>query len=84
MAKRKKEEIDTQTTFADMNVEGFRWYDPSKKNNNTEDNQKKRVDLTKKEKRAMIRGAYLAMLPFIGCVVLALCIIFLLAYLWLI
>ena len=29
--KNKDDELDTQTTFADMNIEGFKWYDPSKK-----------------------------------------------------
>ena len=29
--KEKLEELDTETTFADMNVEGFKWYDPAKK-----------------------------------------------------
>ena len=29
--KRKEEDFDTETTFADMNVEGFSWYDPAKK-----------------------------------------------------
>ena len=27
--KRQKPELDTTTTFANMNVEGFKWYDPN-------------------------------------------------------
>ncbi len=32
MAKKKREDdLDTTTTFADMNVDGFKWYDPAMK-----------------------------------------------------
>ncbi len=69
MAKKEKKEkpqLDMQTTVADMNVEGFRWYDPAKKQG-----KQPPPKLTKKEQRALIRGAYKAMLPLIGCIVLA-------------
>ena len=32
--KNKKDDLDMETSFADMNVEGFRWYDPYAKKNN--------------------------------------------------
>ncbi len=75
---KKQEELDTQTTIADMNVEGFRWYDPKKK-----EVGKETPKLTKKEQRALIRGAYKAMLPMIVCIGVAFVAMFLLAWLWL-
>ncbi len=80
MAKKekKKTELDTQTTVADMNVEGFSWYDPAKKQG-----KKETPKLTKKEQRALIRGAYKAILPMIGCMLVAFGIMMLLVWLWL-
>lgn len=78
--KKKKErvELDTETTFADMNVEGFTWYDPNRKKRNG-----KGVKLTRKEYWAMVRGAFEAMLPMFLCIIAGALLIFLLAYLWL-
>jgi len=76
----KCDELDTETTFADMNVEGFSWYDPSRK---TGGKKKPVGKLTKKEYWAMVRGAFSAMLPTIGIVVTVSLLMFLLAYLWL-
>lgn len=84
MAKDKKEkvELDTETTIADMNIEGFKWYNPStKKRQSSEQEQFK---LTKKERRAVMRGALRALLPFIAVVVLVFILVFALAYVWLI
>ena len=55
---RKKEEpkLDMETTIADMNVEGFSWYNPAKKADAKSGN-KDRVVLTKEEKRAIRRAA---------------------------
>ncbi len=48
MAKKKPdEELDTTTSFADMNVEGFRWYNPSAKKN--KDMKKVKTKVTGKE-----------------------------------
>ena len=76
--KKQRVELDTETTFADMNVEGFTWYDPNRKKNNG-----KRVKLTRKEYWAMVRGAFEAMLPLFCCIIAGSRLIFLLAYLWL-
>ncbi len=76
--KRKEEPLDTETTFADMNVEGFSWYNPKKKNGKEE-----KMNVSKKEYWAMVRGAFAAMLPMIVCMIAAMGIIFVLAYLWL-
>ncbi len=76
--KRKHDDLDTETSFADMNIDGFRWYDPSKKNVKKAD----KVQLTRKEKRAIMKAAILSMLPVIGIVTIAFAIIYLLASLW--
>ncbi len=75
--KKKKDDLDMETTIADMNVEGMSWYDPARKNG------KETPKLSKKEQRAMILGAYRAMLPMIGCILAGALLMFLLAYLWL-
>ncbi len=78
MKDKKQDELDTQTTIADMNVEGFSWYDPARK-----EGKSQKVSMTKKEQRAMILGAYRAMLPMIGCILAGAAIIMLIAFLWL-
>ncbi len=76
---KKKDDLDTETSFADMNVDGFSWYDPhAKKRKN-----KEKIKLTRKEYWAMVAGAFQAMLPMILCIAAAMLIVFLLAYLWL-
>ena len=62
--RRKKAELDTQTTVADMNVEGFSWYNPNKKKG--KDNGL--GDISKKEYWAMVKGAYAAFLPILLCI----------------
>lgn len=76
---KKKAELDTQTTVANMNVEGFKWYDPSLK----EGEKKPTPKLTKQEQRALIKGAYKAMLPMLLCIAVGCLLMFFLAYLWL-
>ena len=73
------EELDTETTFADMNVEGFSWYNPHKKKNQGQPIGK----VSKKEYWAMVRGAFAAMLPMLGCIIVGGLLIFLIAFLWL-
>ena len=82
MAKKEKkqDDLDTQTTFADMNVEGFRWYDPSRKKNGAKQDK---IKLSRKEYWAMVRGAFAAYLPMFLCILIGMLAIFLLASLWL-
>jgi hypothetical protein len=75
---RKPDELDTETTFADMNVDGFHWYDPNRKKG-----KRNKVQLTRKEYWAMVKGAFEAVLPLLGCMILAVSIIILLMTLWL-
>ena len=78
--KKIKEELDTETTFADMNVEGFRWYNPSKKKSAGKQPVGK---VSRKEYWAMVRGAFAAMLPMFLCIIAGALLVVLLAYLWL-
>ena len=77
--RRTRAELDTQTTVADMNVEGFSWYNPKRKT----DAKNQGVKLTRKEYWAMVRGAFLAMLPMLICILAGMLLMFLLAYTWL-
>ena len=76
--RRKIDNLDMETTIADMNVEGFSWYDPNRGKRKAQQTQ-----LTKKEERALMRGAFRAMLPMIICILSGMLLMFLLAYLWL-
>ena len=77
-AKRRMDNLDTQTTIVDMNVEGFSWYDP-----NMSKRKQQATQLTKKEQRALLRGAVRAMLPMIACILSGLLLMFLRVFLWL-
>lgn len=76
-----KSELDTETTFADMNVEGFRWYDPTKKQN-AKGKKVEREKLTKQEYRSMVKGAFLAYIPMFLSILLGFAVMVLIAYLW--
>ena len=71
-------ELDTETTFADMNVEGFSWYNPNLKKQKAQ-----KVEVSRKEYWAMVRGAFKSILPLIACMLAAGLIVFLIAFLWL-
>ena len=60
----KQEELDTETTFADMNIDGFKWYDPSKKSAK----KGEKIKLTRKEKWAITKAVMISMLPVFGIV----------------
>lgn len=79
--KNKKDDLDMETSFADMNVEGFRWYDPNRKKTGGVKQVKQKI--SRKEYWAMVRGAFAAMLPMIGCIILAMAAVIAIAYLWL-
>jgi hypothetical protein len=75
---KKEEELDTETTFVDMNVEGFKWYNPSKK-----DEKKTVKKVSRKEYWQMVKGAFAAYLPYISILLLSLILTFILLKLWL-
>ncbi|MBQ2701686.1 MAG: hypothetical protein IJF64_01745 [Clostridia bacterium] len=76
--KKRKDDLDTETTIANMNVEGFRWYDPKRNGK-----RKSIGKVTRKEYWAMVRGAFAAMLPMFACILIGGICVVLLAYLWL-
>ena len=76
-----KDELGTETTFADMNLEGFSWYDPTKKGKSKNKNSMPKI--TRKEYWSMVKGAFLAYLPFFLVVIASFGIMVLIAYLWL-
>ena len=83
-SKKPKRELDTTTTFANMNVEGFKWYDPTlEKRLKEKENGVVHPKVSKKEYFQLVRGAYLALWPVILTVVLIFGALVGIAYLWL-
>lgn len=83
--KRPKPELDTTTTFANMNVEGFKWYDPTLEKR-LEERKKGTIippKISRREYRQILRGAYLALIPIILGVIAIFGVMFCIAYLWL-
>ena len=74
----KDDDLDTETTFANMIVEGFRWYDPSRKNG-----KRQKTKVSRKEYRQMVRGAFAAFMPYFMIFLLSIAIVGVLLYLWL-
>lgn len=83
--KRKKPELDTTTTFANMNVQGFKWYDPTLEKR-IEERKKGTIippKITRREYRQMVRGAFAALWPVLLGIVAIFGALYLMAYLWL-
>lgn len=82
MAKKQKkyDDLDTETTFVDMNVEGFKWYDPNLKKNG--EKKKQRHKVSRKEYWAMVRAAFVAYLPVFLIVTAVFGIVACIAWLW--
>lgn len=81
--KKKKNVIeDDGRTIVNMNVDGFSWYVPGKDDEKAPPSDKHDVP-TRKERLALIRGAYLAMLPYFLILLGGFLLAFLAAYLWL-
>ena len=77
--KKQKAELDMETTIADMNLEGFKWYNPQKKKNPKDTLGK----ITFKEYVAMVIGAFRAFWPMLLMILLGFGMMIGLAYLWL-
>lgn len=80
--KDKKDDLDTETTFADMNVEGFRWYDPTKKKKNNGNGTPNKRNMTRKEFWELVRGAFAAYAPVFLIVIAVFGIMACIAWLW--
>ena len=77
MAKKKKQKyVDDGHTIYNMDIEGFKWHDKKKKKEND-------VNLSWKERWAMIRGAYGAFFPKFLIIIIAFTLTYLLLYFWL-
>lgn len=63
-----------------MNIEGFRWYDPSKKNKSENSVGHK---VSRREYWRMVGGAFAAFLPFFFIFIASMGVVVVLAYLWL-
>ena len=83
-AKKPKRELDTTTTFANMNVEGFKWYDPTLEKR-IKERQKGIVQpkVSKKEYFQLIRAAYSALWPVLLVAAAIFGTLVGIAYLWL-
>ena len=76
---KKQDDLDMETSFADMNVEGMPWYDIFRKNGAKKD----KIQVTKKEYWAMVRGAFRAYAPMFLSIICGFGMMILLMYLWL-
>ena len=76
---RKHDDLDTETTFVDMNVEGLRWDDPNRKKNGGKTNRNK---VSRREYWQMVRAAFVAYLPVFLIVFAVFGIVACIAWLW--
>lgn len=79
--KKPKPELDTETTFADMNVEGFKWYDPHAKKQDP-NMRKHKQKMSGKEYRKLVRAEFAAYLPVILIVAAVFLLMGLIGWLW--
>ncbi|MFA6661581.1 MAG: hypothetical protein WCS56_00945 [Bacilli bacterium] len=78
--KKKKKEID-DVSYTDMNVDGFSWYED--KNTKKKKKELNNLQITKRERRAIILAGIQSYLPFFLIFLVSFCLAFLLLYLWL-
>lgn len=78
--KKTKKEI-SDVSYTDMNVDGFSWYEdkPTKKKKKELNN----LQITKKERRAIIWAGIQSYLPFFLIFLFSFSLVFWLLYLWL-
>ena len=76
---KKPDDLDMETTFADMNVEGFRWYDPNLKKNGTRGSK---PNLTRREYWQLVRAAFAAYAPVFVIVIVVFALMACLAWIW--
>ena len=76
---KKRDDLDMETTFADMNVEGFSWYNPHKKKNGNKGGKQK---LSRREYGQLVRAAFAAYAPIFIIVIIVFALMGCLAWLW--
>ncbi|HBR30810.1 MAG TPA: hypothetical protein DD733_01875 [Clostridiales bacterium] len=72
---------DDGRTIADMNIEGFRWFTGRK--SKPHKSELYGLNITKAERRAMVKGALLAVLPILLASIGIFAAVFILTYVWL-
>ena len=77
------DDLDMETTFADMNVEGFRWYDPNLKKRKDSGMKQHKQKMSRKEYWQLVRAAFAAYLPVFIIVICVFLLMGAIAYLWL-
>ena len=82
--KKQKPAFDTETTFVNMNVEGFKWYDPTLEKRLKQQKSVVPQKISRKEYWQMVRGAFSAFLPYFLGIVLVFGTMVAIGYLWLI
>lgn len=78
----KKDDLDTETTFVNMNVDGFKWYDPELEKHREEEKRTVKRPVPRREYWKMVRAAFAAALPYVCLFALAMGIMVLIAYIW--
>lgn len=84
--KKVKPELDTTTTFANMNVEGFKWYDPTLEKRIEKREKDGKVippKISRREYWQMVRGAFAALWPILLGIIGIFGLLYGFAYLWL-
>ncbi len=82
MRKKNNLPADDERTIANMDVEGMPWYSGHKRKRNSTKQQQ--IILSKAERKAMMRGAFMAILPIVfGFVFLYFLAFLFLEYVWL-
>lgn len=74
--KNKKKFVDDGRTIYNMNVEGFRWYDKKKRNEN-------KIYVDKDDRNALIKAAFLSYLPIVIIILIGFTVAALLIFFWL-
>lgn len=80
-SKGKAKFVDDGRSIADLNIEGFSWYIP--KRLKREKTELANLNISKKERKAMILGAFSAILPVAGFIIVMYAGAFLLLSMWL-
>ena len=79
MKKKKRYDDDDGRTIADMNVEGFKWYESEEKKKKRELARK----YTKAERKSIMRSSFVSLALPVICLIVGIIAYLLLYYVWL-
>lgn len=77
---KKKDHDDDGSVIANMNVEGMPWYE--KPETLQKKARLKNIQVSREERQAMIKGAFLAYLPMMLVILISFAVVFLLLFLF--